>query len=149
MHGREVSVDTGFIVYNPPAYPNLTALFARLKVPTVPSNMSFSVSMGGGAYEYAGTGLAQLVDISQQVEDAVTQLMTKRIEAPVHDFAVIEAALGHHSAATWMAGDCGSWGPRWMRPDSLATDQGRFIQPRRSATARPDWMPSSWKPEPI
>lgn len=59
--GRDVSVDTGFIVYNPPAYPNLTALFARLKVPTAPSNMSFSVSMGNGAYEYAGSGLAQLV----------------------------------------------------------------------------------------
>ncbi len=61
VHGTEVSVDTGFIVYNPPAYPNLTALFTRLKVPTAPSNMSFSVSMGDGAYEYAGSGLAQLV----------------------------------------------------------------------------------------
>lgn len=61
VQGTEVSVDTGFIVYNPPAYPNLTALFARLKVPTVASNMSFSVSMGNGAYEYAGSGLAQLV----------------------------------------------------------------------------------------
>ena len=61
VDGREVSVDTGFIVYNPPAYPNLTALFQHLEVPTAPSNMSFSVSMGNGAYEYAGSGLAQLV----------------------------------------------------------------------------------------
>lgn len=58
---RDVSVDTGFIVYNPPAYPNLTALFQHLNVPTAPSNMSFSVSMGKGAYEYASSGLARLV----------------------------------------------------------------------------------------
>ena len=61
VHGTEVAVDTGFIVYNPPAYPNLTALFDRLGVPSVASNMSFSVSMGNGAYEYAGSGLSQLV----------------------------------------------------------------------------------------
>jgi predicted NAD/FAD-binding protein len=61
IDGVEVPVDTGFIVYNPPAYPNLTALFRQLDVPTASSNMSFSVSMGNGAYEYAGSGLAQVV----------------------------------------------------------------------------------------
>ena len=61
MDGVDVAVDTGFIVYNPPAYPNLTALFRHLEVPTAQSNMSFSVSMGNGAYEYAGSGLAQVV----------------------------------------------------------------------------------------
>lgn len=61
VDGVEVAVDTGFIVYNPPAYPNLTALFRHLEVPTAQSNMSFSVSMGNGAYEYAGSGLAQVV----------------------------------------------------------------------------------------
>ena len=61
VDGVDVAVDTGFIVYNPPAYPNLTALFRHLEVPTAPSNMTFSVSMGKGAYEYAGSGLAQVV----------------------------------------------------------------------------------------
>ena len=59
--GRDVPVDTGFIVYNEPAYPNLTALFDYLDVPTAPSNMTFSVSLGQGAYEYAGSTLLQLI----------------------------------------------------------------------------------------
>jgi predicted NAD/FAD-binding protein len=51
-----VAVDTGFIVYNPPAYPNLTALFRHLGVDTEASRMTFSVSLEGGGYEYSGSG---------------------------------------------------------------------------------------------
>lgn len=53
-------VDTGFIVYNERTYPNLTALFAHLAVPTKPSDMSFAVSLDGGRVEYSGTGLRGL-----------------------------------------------------------------------------------------
>ncbi|MEM8647008.1 MAG: FAD-dependent oxidoreductase [Pseudomonadota bacterium] len=53
-------VDTGFIVYNPPNYPNLCALFDHLNVPTKPAPMTFAVSMDGGAYEYSGTRLGGL-----------------------------------------------------------------------------------------
>ena len=49
-----IAVDTGFIVYNEQAYPNLTAFFAHLKVETAPSSMTFGASLFGGAYEYAG-----------------------------------------------------------------------------------------------
>ena len=58
--GREVPVDTGFIVYNEPAYPNLAALFAHLGVATKPSEMSFAVSLDDGALEYAGSDLRGL-----------------------------------------------------------------------------------------
>ena len=55
-----VPVDTGFIVYNEPAYPNLTALFAHLNVETKATDMSFSVSLREGGLEYAGSDLRGL-----------------------------------------------------------------------------------------
>ena len=54
---ERVPVDTGFIVYNEANYPNLTALFDSLDVPTCQSNMSFAYSLDGGRYEYSGTGI--------------------------------------------------------------------------------------------
>ncbi|MGJ7511110.1 NAD(P)/FAD-dependent oxidoreductase [Variovorax sp. GT1P44] len=58
--GGAIPVDTGFIVYNESAYPNLTALFAHLGVETQASEMSFSVSLDDGALEYSGTNLRTL-----------------------------------------------------------------------------------------
>jgi uncharacterized protein len=55
-----IPVDTGFIVFNRKTYPNLTALFAHLRVPTRESEMSFAVSIDGGSLEYSarnGSGL--------------------------------------------------------------------------------------------
>ncbi|GKT25841.1 FAD-dependent oxidoreductase [Acidovorax sp. SUPP3334] len=54
----DIAVDTGFIVYNESAYPNLTALFAHLQVPTLTTEMSFGVSLDGGALEYSGSGFS-------------------------------------------------------------------------------------------
>ena len=53
-------VDTGFIVYNQRTYPNLTALLRHLKVGSNETEMSFAVSLAGGACEYSGSGIAGL-----------------------------------------------------------------------------------------
>jgi len=57
MGGRELNVDTGFIVYNPVNYPNLVELFRYLDVPTMTSDMSFAASLDDGRLEYSGTDL--------------------------------------------------------------------------------------------
>jgi predicted NAD/FAD-binding protein len=53
---RTVPVDAGFIVFNKPNYPNLTALFSELGVGVEATDMSFGVSMDEGAVEFSSRG---------------------------------------------------------------------------------------------
>ncbi|WP_321797236.1 NAD(P)/FAD-dependent oxidoreductase [Caballeronia sp. J97] len=57
LDGARHPVDTGFLVFNDRTYPNLNALFAELGVTAHRSDMSFSVSLDGGRFEWAGTNL--------------------------------------------------------------------------------------------
>lgn len=59
--GKALGIDTGFIVYNEPSYPNLTRWFDALQVETEDSDMSFAVSRDNGNFEYAGGPLFGLV----------------------------------------------------------------------------------------
>lgn len=52
--GRELAIDTGFIVHNRRTYPVLLRLFAELGVPTQESEMSLSVSDRASGVEWAG-----------------------------------------------------------------------------------------------
>ncbi len=56
----QVSVDTGFLVFNRVTYPNLVALFEALQVPVVASDMSLSVSLLDEDIEWCGSTLGSL-----------------------------------------------------------------------------------------
>jgi predicted NAD/FAD-binding protein len=56
----KVAFDTGFMVYNHITYPNLTALFSELNVPTKKTDMSFSVQYLPDKIEWNGAGLDRI-----------------------------------------------------------------------------------------
>ncbi len=56
-HDKKIAVDTGFIVFNPVNYPELTALFKHLSVPVEKSNMSFGFTAHKGQFEWSATNL--------------------------------------------------------------------------------------------
>ncbi|WP_439573213.1 NAD(P)/FAD-dependent oxidoreductase [Phreatobacter sp.] len=56
-----VAVDTGFICFNRPNYPNLTALFEHLGVATKATTMSFAASVRGGEIEYSSADINGLI----------------------------------------------------------------------------------------
>ena len=58
--GREIPIDTGFIVFNQVTYPNLCQLFGELDVAVKQSEMSFSVQHTVMGLEYNGMGLNKL-----------------------------------------------------------------------------------------
>ena len=55
--GHAIAVDTGFIVFNRPNYPNLSGLFAHLNVPTHASDMTFAASIRDGWLEWGAKDL--------------------------------------------------------------------------------------------
>jgi len=101
--GGTTPVDTGFIVYNTATYPNLTALFDHLGVPTDKSNMSFAVSLDRGRLEYAGRNLAGMFAQKRNLLSPTYHLMLRDIvrfykEAPrlLDDPAAVGLTLGEY-----------------------------------------------------
>jgi predicted NAD/FAD-binding protein len=56
-YGKEVTVDTGFMVFNERTYPNFTALLRHLGITAQESDMSFSVHCERTGLEYQGSSL--------------------------------------------------------------------------------------------
>lgn len=58
--GKDVYMDTGFMVFNFETYPNLCKLFDEIKAPVKKTEMSFSVQYTPTGLEYCGSGLKGL-----------------------------------------------------------------------------------------
>jgi predicted NAD/FAD-binding protein len=56
-NGKDVYMDTGFMVFNFETYPNLCKLFDEIKAPIKKTDMSFSVQYVPTGLEYCGSGL--------------------------------------------------------------------------------------------
>jgi predicted NAD/FAD-binding protein len=59
-NGKQIAVDTGFIVFNHLTYPNLRNFFSLLDVTYEKSVMSFGIKVDDADIEYAGTNLASI-----------------------------------------------------------------------------------------
>lgn len=133
--GGSVPVDAGFIVYNEPAYPNLTALFEHLGVASQTACMSFGASIDAGAVEYSGQTLSSvfadrrnlvsprfwrmLVDVARFHRDARRALA----EGVAHDVSLNDfiAARGYSCAfADWFLRPMAS--AIWSTPSARILD---------------------------
>lgn len=92
-----VPVDTGFIVYNEPNYPNFTALLNHLGVKSRPADMALSVSLDDGAFEYSSFGALGLFAQGRNLFSArfwgMLRDVTRFYRHGPRDLAALEAPL--------------------------------------------------------
>lgn len=93
--GREVPIDTGFIVFNKVTYPNLCALFSELKVEIQPSEMSFSVQHLPDGLEYNGMSLAK---VFAQKRNLLRPAFYRLLSEITRFFKVADVTLKKHDA---------------------------------------------------
>jgi uncharacterized protein len=92
--GRNLAVDTGFIVHNQRTYPTLLRLLRELGVGTQESDMSMSIRCGGCGLEYAGgRGLSGLLPSARAVSN------------PRYLHMLSEVTRFHRRARRLLAGD--------------------------------------------
>lgn len=101
-------VDTGFIVFNAVNYPNLTAMFDALGVPTAPASMSFGASFDNGACEYALDSLDTVFATRRNIADPRFLRMLRdilrfnaRAEATVQDDMTIGDLMDALNLGRW------------------------------------------------
>ena len=108
--GRAIPVDTGFIVFNRPNYPNLSALFAHLGVPTHASDMTFSASIRDGWLEWGARDLDSVIGQRRNLFRPQFALLLRDVikfnaqaEAAVerHPHLTLEQLIGHLRLGEW------------------------------------------------
>lgn len=92
--GGPVAVDTGFIVYNEPNYPNFTELLRHFGVESRAADMALSVSLDDGAFEYSSGALfAQASNLFSPRYWAMLRDVTRFYRQGPKDLAQLEAPL--------------------------------------------------------
>jgi predicted NAD/FAD-binding protein len=132
-----IAVDTGFIVYNELTYPNLTALFQHLKVPTQLSEMSFAVSLADGDLEYSGSNLSGLFAekrnlIRPRFWSMLRDLQRFYREAP-RDLAVLEEV--HTTLGDYL--DAGAYGAAFRKDHLLPMASAIWSAPTSTILSYP------------
>ncbi|MEQ8651326.1 MAG: FAD-dependent oxidoreductase [Kiloniellales bacterium] len=98
----EIAVDTGFIVYNEPAYPNLVRFLDQLGVATHASDMSFAVSLGAGRYEYAGSPLGLFAQTSNLASPSHWRLISDTLRFFREARALLAQGQGSGNLASFL-----------------------------------------------
>jgi predicted NAD/FAD-binding protein len=119
-----VPVDTGFIVYNAPNYPNFTALLDWLGVESQPADMALSVSLDDGAFEYSSFGalglFAQKRNLFSARFWAMLRDVTRFYRQGPKDLAGLEAPLTSLSDYLAQKGYCQAFRDDHLLPQAAA-----------------------------
>ncbi|HVI32311.1 NAD(P)/FAD-dependent oxidoreductase [Phenylobacterium sp.] len=123
-HHGPVPVDTGFIVYNEPNYPNFTALLDWLGVASRPADMALSVSLDDGAFEYSSYGALGLFAQKRNLFSARFWGMLRDVgrfyrQGP-KDLAALEAPLTSLEAYLEEKGYCQAFRDDHLLPQAAA-----------------------------
>lgn len=117
-------VDTGFIVYNEPNYPNFTALLDHFGVESLPADMALSVSLDDGAFEYSSFGarglFAQKRNLFSARFWAMLRDVTRFYRQGPKDLAGLEAPLTSLEAYLEAKGYCQAFRDDHLLPQAAA-----------------------------
>jgi predicted NAD/FAD-binding protein len=119
-----VPVDTGFIVFNEPNYPNFTALLDHLGVAHRNADMALSVSLDDGAFEYSSFGalgiFAQTSNLFSARFWAMLRDVTRFYKHGPKDLASLEAPLTSLEAYLEQKGYCQAFRDDHLLPQAAA-----------------------------
>ncbi len=122
-HGP-VPVDTGFIVYNEPNYPNFTALLTHLGVASQPADMALSVSLDDGQFEYSSFGLGGMFAQKRNIFSARFWAMLRDVSRFYRhgpkDLASLEAPLTSLDEYLTQKGYCQAFRDDHLIPQAAA-----------------------------
>jgi len=117
-------VDTGFIVYNEPNYPNFTALLAHLGAPSLNADMALSVSLDDGAFEYSSYGALGIFAQKRNLFSArfwgMLRDVTRFYRHGPKDLASLEAPLTSLEAYLEEKGYCQAFRDDHLLPQAAA-----------------------------